>query len=72
MQETCETINQELFDNNTAQNLSYDEIMNLKKQGMKGRKRGHEIVEEIMDNSESYDKRSSFAKLKYIEKKKKK
>ncbi|EPZ34931.1 Eukaryotic initiation factor 3, gamma subunit domain-containing protein [Rozella allomycis CSF55] len=69
---TKEAPNSELNDDNTAQNLSYDDILELKKEGLKGNKRGRDIVNEITESSDSFSKRTTFAKAKYIEKKKRK
>ncbi|GIX62874.1 eukaryotic initiation factor 3, gamma subunit protein [Babesia caballi] len=53
--------NRNIHDDNTAQKLSYDEIQRLKKD-----KNAQEVIEMIVDNSETFAKKNKMAQEKYI------
>jgi tRNA (adenine-N(1)-)-methyltransferase non-catalytic subunit len=59
--------NRELVDDNHAQQLSNEEIENLKQQNS-----GNEIIQKLVENSSSFATRHTFSKDKYLKKKKKK
>ncbi|KAL6885483.1 hypothetical protein ACP4OV_010262 [Aristida adscensionis] len=60
--------NRSLIDNNTAQNLSSDDIEAMKRDGVSG----DEIVEALIANSSTYGKKTVFSQEKYKLKKQKK
>ncbi|KAI5678346.1 hypothetical protein M9H77_09296 [Catharanthus roseus] len=65
----CETKdNRELVDNNTAQNLSGEDIDELRRKGASG----GEIIEALIRNSSTFEKKTSFSQEKYLLKKQKK
>jgi tRNA (adenine-N(1)-)-methyltransferase non-catalytic subunit len=64
--------NQELWDDNSAQKLSFTDIHAMKELASTGELKGTEIIETIKNNSTSFDKRSEFSKAKYLRKKKRK
>lgn len=66
--EEIKRTNKELFDKNDSQKLTHEQIIELKKQGVDG----ETIVEQLIKNSETFEKKSSFSQLKYVKKKKKK
>ncbi|CDR94435.1 hypothetical protein, conserved [Babesia bigemina] len=58
------TNNRDINDDNTAQKLTYDQIQQLKKD-----KTSHEVIETIVDNSETFAKKNRMAQEKYIQRK---
>ncbi|XP_078000715.1 tRNA (adenine(58)-N(1))-methyltransferase non-catalytic subunit TRM6-like [Glandiceps talaboti] len=60
--------NRNIVDDNTAQKLSQDEILALKKDGMKG----EELIEQIVENSATFKEKNVYTQEKYIKKKKEK
>ncbi|CAK8536093.1 unnamed protein product [Lathyrus sativus] len=60
--------NRSLIDNNTAQSLTGEDIEDMRRQGAKG----NEIVDALIANSASFDKKTSFSQEKYRRKKQKK
>ncbi|KAK8962725.1 hypothetical protein KSP40_PGU020435 [Platanthera guangdongensis] len=60
--------NRSLFDNNTAQGLSSEDIDAMKREGATG----EEIVEALVANSSTFDKKTAFSQEKYKIKKQKK
>jgi tRNA (adenine-N(1)-)-methyltransferase non-catalytic subunit len=57
--------NRDIVDNNCAQRLTHEEIEALKAQGVKG----GELIKTIIENSESWNKRTKFSQEKYLRKK---
>lgn len=57
--------NQTIFDSNTSQRLSQEEIHNL-------RDSGKSVITELIQNSASFDQKNTFSKVKYIQRKQKK
>ncbi|TNV78396.1 hypothetical protein FGO68_gene13808 [Halteria grandinella] len=57
--------NRDIVDNNTAQKLTQVEIEALKRSGMKG----GDLIKHIVENSESWNKRTKFSQEKYLKKK---
>ena len=62
------TNNSELVDNNTAQMLKHEEIEQMKQDGVGGK----EIVDAVVKNSATYEKKTEYAKEKYVRKKQRK
>ncbi|XP_058725377.1 uncharacterized protein LOC131596666 [Vicia villosa] len=60
--------NRSLIDNNTAQSLTGEDIEDMRRQGAKG----NEIIEALIANSATFDKKTSFSQEKYRLKKQKK
>ena len=60
--------NREIIDNNQAQKLTYEEIEQLKVDD----KDGKAIINALIANSDTFDKRTKFSQAKYIKLKKKK
>lgn len=60
--------NRSLIDNNTAQSLTGEDIEDMRRQGAKG----DEIIEALIANSATFDKKTSFSQEKYRLKKQKK
>ncbi|KAK7280740.1 hypothetical protein RJT34_25807 [Clitoria ternatea] len=60
--------NRALVDNNTAQSLTGEDIEAMRKQGAKG----NEIIEALIANSATFDKKTAFSQEKYRLKKQKK
>lgn len=60
--------NRSLVDNNTAQSLTGEDIEDMRRQGAKG----DEIIEALIANSATFDKKTSFSQEKYRLKKQKK
>ncbi|GAU26850.1 hypothetical protein TSUD_02520 [Trifolium subterraneum] len=60
--------NRSLIDNNTAQSLTGEDIEDMRRQGAKG----NEIIEALIANSATFDKKTSFSQDKYRLKKQKK
>ncbi|KAK7382958.1 hypothetical protein VNO78_28622 [Psophocarpus tetragonolobus] len=60
--------NRALLDNNTAQSLTGEDIETMRRQGA----RGNEIVEALIANSATFEKKTSFSQEKYRLKKQKK
>ncbi|KAL9658807.1 hypothetical protein ABK040_005961 [Willaertia magna] len=60
--------NRMLIDNNKSQQLTQDEIINLKEKGIGGK----EIIEKLIEGSKSFNVRTQFSQQKYLKKKKKK
>ncbi|GFE54155.1 tRNAadenine(58)-N(1)-methyltransferase non-catalytic subunit trm6 [Babesia ovis] len=58
------TDNRDIIDDNTSQKLSYVDIQQLKKDCM-----AHEVIETIVDNSETFAKKNKMAQEKYIRRK---
>ncbi|EDO07335.1 initiation factor 3 gamma subunit containing protein [Babesia bovis T2Bo] len=56
--------NRDVYDDNTAQKLSYDDIQRLKRE-----RKAQEVIESIVDNSETFAKKSKMAQEKYISRK---
>lgn len=63
--EIADKDNRDIVDNNTAQKLTQVEIEALKKSGMTG----GELIKHIVENSESWNKRTKFSQEKYLKKK---
>ncbi|GBE60401.1 eukaryotic initiation factor gamma subunit [Babesia ovata] len=70
------TNNRDINDDNTAQKLTYDQIQQLKKGRQIGPslssppdKTSHEVIETIVDNSETFAKKNRMAQEKYIQRK---
>ncbi|XP_028398532.1 tRNA (adenine(58)-N(1))-methyltransferase non-catalytic subunit TRM6-like [Dendronephthya gigantea] len=59
--------NQFLNDDGSSQKLTKDAIMDLKEQGVKG----EVIIEQLVENSESFKKKTEFSQEKYLKKKRK-
>ncbi|KAK1443427.1 translation initiation factor eif3-like protein [Babesia gibsoni] len=59
--------NRDIHDDNSAQKLSYDEIQRMKKD-----MNAHDLIETIVDNSETFSKKTKMAQEKYIMRKEKK
>lgn len=57
--------NQTIFDSNTSQKLSQAEIHEL-------RDSGKSVINELIQNSASFEQKNSFSKVKYIQRKQKK
>ncbi|MED6132461.1 hypothetical protein PIB30_019257 [Stylosanthes scabra] len=60
--------NRQLLDNNTAQTLTGEDIEAMRRQGAGG----NEIIEALIANSATYDKKTAFSQEKYRRKKQKK
>ncbi|CDW89783.1 trna (adenine-n)-methyltransferase non-catalytic subunit trm6-like [Stylonychia lemnae] len=60
--------NRDYVDDNKSQKLSHEEIEALKKQGMSG----NELIQQLVQNSETFSKRTKFSQEKYLRKKKQK
>ncbi|KAK3583315.1 hypothetical protein CHS0354_038925 [Potamilus streckersoni] len=60
--------NRDLYDLNSNQKLSKEEIERLKKDGVSG----NELVEHLIENSLTFQKKTEYSKEKYIKKKKRK
>jgi len=60
--------NKELYDTNTSQKLSSEEIIQMRNKGIVGK----ELVKEILKNSTTFDKKTVYSQAKYIGKKEKK
>lgn len=60
--------NKELYDTNTSQKLTPEEIEKLKDTGVAGK----ELVQELLANSTTFDKKTAYSQEKYIKKKEKK
>jgi len=58
--------NRDIIDNNQAQKMTHEEIEELKKKGMTG----NELISKIIENSETFNKRTKFSQEKYLRKKK--
>lgn len=67
-EEELKRTNKELFDKNDSQKLTHEQIAELKKKGVDG----ETLVKQLIENSETFEKKSSFSQQKYIKKKKKK
>ncbi|CAD8044625.1 unnamed protein product [Paramecium primaurelia] len=59
--------NKDLFDFNDSQKLTQEEIIQLKQQ-----KEGEEIVDEVIQNSKTFEQKTEFSKAKYLKRKKEK
>jgi tRNA (adenine58-N1)-methyltransferase non-catalytic subunit len=57
--------NQTIFDSNTSQKLSHQEILGL-------RDSGKSVISELIQNSSTFEQKNSFSKVKYIQRKQKK
>lgn len=60
--------NRALVDNNTAQNLTSEEILQMRREGISG----EQIVEALIANSSTFQKKTAFSQEKYKRKKQKK
>ena len=60
--------NRELKDDAESQKLSKDEIVSMREEG----KAGHEIVEKLIENSETFQQKTKFSQAKFLKKKAKK
>ncbi len=60
--------NRNFTDTNTAQKLSQAQVMALRSSGVKG----EDIIQRLVQNSETWDKKTDYAQEKYLKKKKKK
>eukprot|EP00057_Strongylocentrotus_purpuratus_P031072 XP_783506.2 PREDICTED: tRNA (adenine(58)-N(1))-methyltransferase non-catalytic subunit TRM6 [Strongylocentrotus purpuratus] len=60
--------NRGIFDGDTTQKLDNDDIMNLREQG----KSGQEIVDQLVENSSTFNERTVYSKAKYLKKKRNK
>ena len=60
--------NRELRDDAESQKLSKDEIVSMREEG----KAGHEIVEKLIENSETFQQKTKFSQAKFLKKKAKK
>ena len=60
--------NRNFTDTNTAQKLSQAEVMELRLSGAKA----EDIIQRLVENSETWDKKTDYAQEKYLKKKKKK
>ena len=60
--------NREIFDASQNQKLSFEEIEFRKSKGI----RGQELIDNIVENSETFNKRTKFSKEKYLKRLKKK
>ena len=58
--------NRNLVDDSTAQILTTGEIAAMKTQGVKGK----ELIDNLVQNSRTFESRQEYAKEKYIQKKK--
>lgn len=63
-----ETDNRSYTDTNSAQKLSTTEIVGLRESGATGR----EIIQKLVENSETWDTKTDFSKQKYLKKKQQK
>ena len=59
--------NQFLNDDGSSQKLTKDAIMDLKAQGFEG----EDIIERLVENSETFEKKTEFSQEKYLNKKRK-
>ena len=66
--ETNKGSNKEIFDTNTAQQLTSDKISALQTEGIVGK----DLVEELVENSATFGKKTVYSQEKYIKKKEKK
>ena len=66
--EEVKASNKELYDFNTAQQLSADQILALQKGGIVGK----ELIGELVGNSSTFEKKTVYSQEKYIKKKEKK
>ncbi|KAM9356141.1 tRNA (adenine(58)-N(1))-methyltransferase non-catalytic subunit TRM6 [Pholidichthys leucotaenia] len=62
------TDNRNIVDDGRSQKLTRDDIEALKEQGLKGQ----EIIQQLIDNSSTFEHKTEYAQHKYIKKKKKK
>jgi len=60
--------NRDMVDNNKAQKLQASEIEKMKQEGVEGQ----QIIDKLIENSESFNKRTEFSKAKYLAKKRQK
>lgn len=60
--------NKELYDTNTAQQLSCQDINDLKKVGVAG----EQLIQELVKHSETFSQKTAFSQAKYIKKKEQK
>nr|XP_006819505.1 PREDICTED: tRNA (adenine(58)-N(1))-methyltransferase non-catalytic subunit TRM6-like [Saccoglossus kowalevskii] len=58
--------NRNIVDDNTAQKLSHNEILALKKDGLKG----EDLIGQIVENSATFKEKNIYSQAKYIKKKK--
>lgn len=57
--------NRNLIDTNSSQTLQQSEVMKLRREGVHGKR----IVEKLIENSSTFEKKTEFSKAKYIKKK---
>ncbi|KAK0057010.1 tRNA (adenine(58)-N(1))-methyltransferase non-catalytic subunit TRM6 [Biomphalaria pfeifferi] len=60
--------NRNLLDSESNQKMRLEDIQKMKSDGLSGEK----IIEELVENSETFDSKTSFSQAKYLKKKKKK
>jgi len=60
--------NRDMVDNNKAQKLQFSDIEKMKSEGVQGQ----QIIDKLIENSESFNKRTEFSKEKYLAKKRQK
>lgn len=60
--------NRNMVDNNKAQKLQFSDIEKMKQEGVQGQ----QIIDKLIENSESFSKRTEFSKEKYLAKKRQK
>jgi tRNA (adenine-N(1)-)-methyltransferase non-catalytic subunit len=60
--------NKELVDDNTAQQLTSEQISEMKRKGVDGEK----IIQALVEGSTTFQKKTEFSKQKYLRKKKQK
>ncbi|KAJ3048769.1 tRNA (adenine(58)-N(1))-methyltransferase non-catalytic subunit TRM6, partial [Rhizophlyctis rosea] len=64
--------NKDLVEDQNSQQLSYTDIEEMKKQGLKGDVDSQEMIKKIIENSKTFESKTEFSKAKYIKKKEKK
>ncbi|KAJ1566206.1 tRNA (adenine(58)-N(1))-methyltransferase non-catalytic subunit trm6, partial [Cladochytrium tenue] len=63
--------NRDIVDDTASQKLSHSEILKLKKANVDGELDQQGLIKEIVANSATFDKKTGFAKQKYIKRKEK-
>lgn len=66
-EENYEITNANILDNNSAQQLSSNEIIKMREE-----KNSSDLIQTIIENSKTFDKKTKFSKEKYLKKKKQK
>ncbi|KAI8144260.1 Gcd10p family-domain-containing protein [Fennellomyces sp. T-0311] len=64
--------NQEIKDSAKVQKLTYQEVEQLKQEGLKGNMAHEDIIKKIIESHSEFDKKTEFSKAKYIQRKRKK